>query len=794
MLHGLCKVPVQTCLGGAPRVPWKAAVLRMTSLGARSSLFAVSMALFLAASAANAQDVFVVDDQQTTTNGGNTVLDGDTLIVTDTGSIDVTGDNVSGMEGTGNTVTLENRGRLTTDGDESPAQSILGDFGTITNSGTIMTSVDESPGQQIIGDFGTIINSGSITTMDNELAGQFIVGADGRISNSGTITSTGGGLGQFILGDFGAITNSGTVTTAGGDAHGQFIEGDNGQLFNSGAISTEGDRSPAQSLEGDFGSVNNSGTITTRGHVAHGQTISRNSVGGTLSNTGTITTFGLSAYGQDGTSSLKVVNSGVITTRGRVSHGQAIEGGHLINIGSITVYGDDSIGQRLGGRDGTLTNSGRLVSMNGRAIFFDDRRSGHTLNLLAPGFIGGEIRFDNATGTPTVVNVMTGPSHSILWTLEGDKVGGAPDFAGPVPWFYDAATQIVATFDPTLLASETDALGDLTALLSRVGRSALGSPGPDLAVGGNSPLAYQREDDSRPDSVRATDRAIQADGVTHRMGRVWATGLGGHMDFDGSATTLDSTIEHIGFAAGYRWQHSTEMTLNAMGGYVSGKAKADAPWAQSFDHDVDTVFAGLAGEKDLGRGAIQFGLTAGYQWVDHNRFVNDNLAPLGESWVTAKYGGVFVSPELAVSTDIAMTNGVTLTPNAGLRYAAQWLGGYSETGAFNPAANATVDARFVGVLEARAALEASRAYEFGILSGRIGYLGRWNGGNDVAGITLNGSTQDVASGYQALNAVTAGATLRSDIGEAGFLELDASYLYGDTAHGFGGWLTTGRVF
>ncbi|MCR9139820.1 MAG: autotransporter domain-containing protein [Alphaproteobacteria bacterium] len=653
------------------------------------------MALWLAASAANAQDVFVVDDQQTTTNGGNTVLDGDTLIVTDTGSIDVTGNDVDAMEGTGNTITLDNRGRLTTGGQQAYAQNIEGDFGTIANSG---------------------------------------------------------------------------------------------------AISTEGDRSPAQSLEGDFGSLNNSGTITTWGHVAHGQTISRNSVGGAISNTGTIMTFGPSAFGQEGTSGLKVVNSGVITTRGRTSFGQAIEGGHLINIGSITVYGADSVGQRLGGRDGTLTNSGRLVSVNGRAISFDDRRTGHILNLLAPGFIGGEIRFDTAAGTPTAVNVTTGPSHSILWTLEGDKVGGAPNFSGPVPWFYDAATQTVATFDPTLLATETDALGDLTALLSRVGRGALDRSGADLAVGGNSPLAYQREDDRHSEALQATERAVHAYGVADRMGQVWATGLGGRMDFDASATTLDSTTEHIGFAAGYTWQHSAGATLNAMGGYVFGKAKADAPWAQSFDHDTHAVFAGLGGEQDLGHGAIQLGLTAGYQWVDHNRFVNDNLAPLGESWVTANYGGFFVSPELAIATDIAMANGITLTPNAGVRYAAQWLGGYSESGAVNPAANATVGTRFVGVLEARAGLEASRAYGFGILSGRIGYLGRWNGGNDEAGITLNGSTQDVASGYEALNAVTVGATLRSDIGATGFFELDADYLYSDSAHGFGGLISMGRVF
>lgn len=758
----------------------------------RCSLFGASLALCLAASAAKAQDVFVINDQQTTTNGGNTVLDGDTLIVTDTGSIDVTGDNVPGMEGTGNTIVLENRGRLTTDGDESPAQFIRGDFGTITNSGIIMTTVDESPGQQIIGDSGTIINTGSIMVADDELAGQFIIGANGRIFNSGTITSTGGGLGQSILGDFGAITNSGAIMTTGERSHGQFIRGDDGFISNSGSIKTDSQDAYAQSLEGDFGTVSNSGTITTLGRSGYGQSIDGD--GGRLINTGTITTSGPSALGQhafrgDGTG--VTINAGIITTRGDRAHGQfAI--GEIINTGSVTTFGDDAYGQFLGGRESTLTNSGRVVSVNSRAIYFDDRRGSHTLNLLAPGFIGGNI--DSGNDTPATVNIVTGPSHSIFWTLEGDMVGGAPNISGPVPWFYDAAAQTVATFDPTLLSSETSALGDLTALLSRVGRGALQSSGPDLSVGGNSPLAYQWGDDRRSGAALATERAVHAYGVADRMGQVWATGLGGRMDFDASATTLDSTTEHIGFAAGYTWQHSAGATLNAMGGYVSGKAKADAPWTRSFDHDTHTVFAGLGGEQDLGHGAIQLGLTAGYQWVDHNRFVNDNLAPLGESWVTANYGGFFVSPELAIATDIAMANGVTLTPNAGLRYAAQWLGGYSETGAVSPAANATVDARFVGVLEARAELEVSRAHDFGILSGRIGYLGRWNGGNDVAGITLNGSTQDVASGYQALNAVTVGATLRSDIGTTGFFELDADYLYGDTAHGFGGWLTLGRVF
>lgn len=52
----------------------------------------------------------------------------------------------------------------------------------------------------------------------------------------------------------------------------------------------------------------------------------------------------------------------------------------------------------------------------------------------------------------------------------------------------------------------------------------------------------------------------------------------------------------------------------------------------------------------------------------------------------------------------------------------------------------------------------------------------------------------MASGNQVQNEVTAGAIRRSDIGKAGFLELDTSFLHGDIAHGFGGWLAMGRVF
>ncbi|MGJ8531921.1 MAG: autotransporter domain-containing protein [Alphaproteobacteria bacterium] len=614
----------------------------------------------------------------------------------------------------------------------------------------------------------TVTESGSITTSGVSENGISADGPDNIIQVDGTVRAhgTGTSFGIGSLGDSAQITINGSVSAPASTA--VAIIGANTIIVNNGSIVSS--------------------------NVGQGVDINSTATGSTLINTGTIIATDTAAQAVDFLASdVTLINSGLIkASRGPFETVSLREGGVVENTGTILATGLNSQAVSVQG-GAVVTNSGRIVSEQSIAIdvvFVSD--ADDTINLLAPGFIGGNLNFQDRSvgGTETAINIMTGQSHSIFWTLEGDTAdwaGGAPDISGSVPWFYDAATQTVATFDPTLLASETAALGDLTSMLSHVGLGALEGfepgPGPDT---GFSALGYMPAADGKTDTA------------TQRVGRAWATALGGQMDHEGGGTTLDNTIGHIGVAAGYTWQQAPDLIVNAMAGYVAGNNEADANWAPSFDHDTHTLFAGLHGEHQLNRAAVQFGLTAGHSWVDHNRFVNDNLAPLGESWVSADYGGFFVSPELGLSTDILLQNGLTLTPNAGLRYAAQWLGGYAETGAVSPAANATVADRFVGTVEARAGLDVTRSFDIrgrtGTVTGGIGYLGRWGGGDDDANITLNGVTQSVASGHQDLNAVTVSATLRSDLGETGFLELDANYLVGDTAQGFDGRLTMGMAF
>lgn len=632
------------------------------------------------------------------------------------------------------------------------------------------------------------------TTVTNGDAANDLDGADQIIvTESGSITTSGESEnGISADGPDNIIQVDGTVRAQGtGTSFGIESLGDSAQITINGSVSSPA--SAAVEILGANTIIVNNGSIVSS-NVGQGVDINSLATGSTLINTGTIIATDTATQAVEFLASdVTLINSGLIkASRGPFETVSLREGGVVENTGTILATGLNSQAVSVQG-GAVVTNSGRIVSEQSVAIdvvFVSD--ADDTINLLAPGFIGGNLNFQDRSvgGTETAINIITGQSHSIFWTLEGDTAdwtGGAPDISGSVPWFYNAATQTVATFDPTLLASETDALGDLTSLLSHVGLSALEGfepgPGPDT---GFSALGYMPVADGKTDTA------------THRVGRAWATALGGQMDHEGGGTTLDSTIGHFGFAAGYTWQRAPDLIVNAMAGYVAGNHKADANWAPSFDHDTHTLFAGLHGEHQLNRAAVQFGLTAGHSWVDHNRFVNDNLAPLGESWVSADYGGFFVSPELGLSSDILLQNGLTLTPNAGLRYAAQWLGGYAESGAVSPAANATVADRFVGTVEARAGLDVTRSFDIrgrtGTVTGGIGYLGRWGGGDDDASITLNGVTQSVASGHQDLNAVMVSATLLSDIGETGFLELDANYLVGDTAQGFDGRLTMGMAF
>jgi hypothetical protein len=172
-----------------------------------------------------------------TTTQGPTVPElngGDTLTIGPAGSVTVTGNDASGIVGTGGGNTVNN-------------------YGTITTSGSVVTLGLDVSGRR------------------RDVSGIYITGDSGTINNYGTIETTGNGLspggnasGINVLGNSNAIVNYGTINAYGStNARGIRAQGDNNAITNSGTITTR--NSAAIVVYGDSNSVINTGRVLATG-------------------------------------------------------------------------------------------------------------------------------------------------------------------------------------------------------------------------------------------------------------------------------------------------------------------------------------------------------------------------------------------------------------------------------------------------------------------------------------------------------------------------------------------------
>lgn len=556
---------------------------------------------------------------------------------------------------------------------------------TVTNGGFLINGNDTL----------TIAPSGSIVPPVGS-NGVFSTGGNNEVDNQGLIEATGNNVFGIInnTSSNSPITNSGTVHTVGNGTQG--IRNDNS----------------------NYSPITNSGTVYTEGVAAIG-IHNNNSLHSPLINTGTIRTEGVQATG--------IRNAFSVDSP-------------ITNSGSVYTTGADAIGIfNAASSDSPVINSGYVVSAQGDSFRFLSTTNS-PLTLKAPSYIGGAINFMSTT----TLDIQTGPSHSVLWQLPADMTGGAPNISGSVPWFYNSGTMQFATYDPSVFAGSLDLLGDLTRLLSRVGRTGL-------------------------------DGRRLADSNMHGTSGFWLAGFGGAIWHDGDgAMTLERNIDQYGFAIGYRGAGIGGFEWGVMGGYVDNRMDIASRWTTSYDVSGQGWFAGLNTRGQLGALKVDAGVTGGRLGYDQSRFVNDNLAltngqTLGRSWADASYDGWYVAPELGIGLDLGTWGGWTLTPSARIRYAAQWLGGYDETGSN---ANASVDARRLGLAEASSELALSRQLDYGALTLRVGYLGRASTGNDKVAVSLLGIGQDVPFGDTDTHTGYAGVAFDVDIAANTKLSLD----------------------
>jgi uncharacterized protein with beta-barrel porin domain len=160
--------------------------------------------------------------------------------------------------------------------------------------------------------------------------------------------------------------------------------------------------------------------------------------------------------------------------------------------------------------------------------------------------------------------------------------------------------------------------------------------------------------------------------------------------------------------------------------------------------------------------------------------VNDNLASLGISFANASYSSAWLAPELKVSLPYQIAGGLTAAPNVTLRYASQWIDGYTESGSN---ANANINSRTIGSTEGRVGFKLSKDLERGKISAHIDYLHRQSTGDDNVRVSMIGDTHNISFYTRDLNAAVIGADVRFNITKDLVLDAAGSYMAGDRVSG-----------
>jgi hypothetical protein len=610
----------------------------------------------------------------------------------------------------------------------------------------------------------TITNSGTLTS--NNGSGIYLgASADSRAYANTNRSNT--GLARFYSNnsyatavataavDHNTITNAGMITANNGA----------GVSLNAYALAISdtnwGGNGPTGEDSNAFAhifnnTINNSGTIVAEDGIKLSAGARANDIwanysqsvvyGNTINNSGTIKAshdgIVISAGVYTGGNYGAHVTENTITNTGRITAGHI--GVYLTNYRQDGhVYGN------------TINNSGLIVSTHGedavaiRVVGDSNQEAGNYLNLTAPAFIAGRIELDDHAYFN--VNLTSGPSHSVNWTIDqsGDYGVNSNNVSttGPVPWFRDNNNLNFATIDPTAFSAAVNILGDTSAMASKM-------------------------------ASKGIDRAEMSKGKS----ATWMTVEAGQKDYDGDgAATLNQRTNLYAIAVGYSQQLNDDVMVGGMLGYNRNNLNVSSPFTYSYKNSLDSVFGGLSLRTKLGDMVqVDLGLNGGYMSHNDNRFVNDNLMALGNSHATSSYNSTWLSPEITLSVPYTVMDGLTLAPRAGVRYSAQWIDSYTESGSN---ANASVASRTLGVVDAKLGASLTKSFELGRVSVYADYIRRDSVGDDKVNVTMIGDNHDVSFFYKNINAGIVGLDATYDVTDVLSFTATGSYTQGDTVSG-----------
>jgi len=583
------------------------------------------------------------------------------------------------------------------------------------------------------------------------MAAEYVVSTPTTVTNGGvgnpdgndsfTVTSTGSiattifGTSIAANGNMNIISNAGTVSASSPLSYGIYQLGDNNNIFNTGTINAPF----GINVDGIGNKIDNSGVITVIGSGAGGAGIfalsTVGTVGNIVNNSGTINSAVNNSAGifvnSPATAGKNIVNnSGVIRLTGGNNKAIYVVGENEINnIGEIYALGANSnVFETDNSSWGTIfTNSGKLISIEGKAVLFG--ASDSQLSLLAPSFIAGAIdmgAFNN------VLDITSGRSQSNSWFITGTPI--AVNRLGLLP---SAWTGIqYATIDPTALSASANLVADLTSGVSEIVRN-------------NS-----------------------------EGGEWWLKSFGSYSEYGASGIYNDYADFNAGIVGGASTQINADFYVGAMLGYGISNLSVNSKWEISQTINSKGVLGALYAKSQFDNFYADFSIFGGLMGNDSSRLVNDNTEFMGIDHAIANYNSWFITPELRIGADIATDSEWAISPRAMIRYTSQAIDGYIETGSN---ANATIGARTVQVLEGNVELAASTALENGTLTLASGIDYRQAIGENQAvtllgqNITLAQNTANTTIGYVS-------ADVSYELGGGANLDLSARAAFGTNNH------------
>lgn len=408
-----------------------------------------------------------------------------------------------------------------------------------------------------------------------------------------------------------------------------------------------------------------------------------------IENTGTITALrGVTAV--TGSGAVNIVNSGTIT--GSSEAGVTLTGGSLTNSGAI---GGATYGVYLDGSGNTLTTSGR-ISGGTASVFFG--AGGNTLAIGPSSIFSDVVDYNHTSGNTTKF----GPgSYQIPAT-------GYLDAANAIA-LDNSGQQVVLASPDTGGTINVVSAAPLGSMVGQYTGSVTDVIGSILSVDVDRPVEVPAPNDVQALSYAEIDRQVADAGAALTVGAgmavdpngnlFWARGFGGVRGQSETSSAAASRIYRYGTIAGV--DHEFDDTR--LGFFVGGGGMLARLDDDTSKLDGYTGFVGLYGSRKLATDmTLNASLTFGGIDNQSRRLVNP-----GNQWAKGDFWGWYISPEVTIGKDFAMTSEWTATPSLRLRYTGTIYESYTETGSSQ---NISYDSQQAHALEERLQLDLTRRY------------------------------------------------------------------------------------